>query len=256
MPITPEVEVPPKPSSSAISDPKNVINIADDPIPTADSGKGASSSKHRPSINEISAKLQVLESEHESLQKSLKESHENETKIKNVLEDKRPSINEISAKLQVLESEHESLQKSLKESHENETKIKQELEDKHAQEMSEMAEKLKNNNNGVKTLASKLKVAEAEATDVDKMIFLPKATNVKNLLVETRRFDTLFANRVDHSSWYEKHDHLAGFAEDEEEDEEEGSGSSAHQSGEESGDESAKDNTYHASDEDKPESSE
>ncbi|KAK1666893.1 hypothetical protein QYE76_055052 [Lolium multiflorum] len=234
---------------------------------------------------------------------------------------------------------------SLKESHENETKLKKELEDKHAQEMSEMAEKLKNSNNRVKTLASKLKAAEAKATDVDKMIFhasvsrvdayeeagntiedlieacqriaqklslkkgrttvidtmtklmkmvsdlirdwqessargaavttlamckahfpamdfarivvgVPKATNVKQLLGETRGFDTLFTNRVDHSSWYEKHDLPAGFAEDEQEDEEESSGSSAHQSGEESGDRSAKDSTYHASDGDKPESSE
>jgi septal ring factor EnvC (AmiA/AmiB activator) len=84
---------------------------------------------------------------------------------------KRPSIDEISAKLQVLESEHESLQQSLKESHEDEYKLKKELEDKHAQEMSEMAEKLKNSNNRVKTLASKLKVVEAEATNIDKMIF-------------------------------------------------------------------------------------
>jgi ATP-dependent RNA circularization protein (DNA/RNA ligase family) len=45
------------------------------------------------------------------------------------------------------------------------------MEDKHAQEMSEMAEKLNNNNNRVKTLASKLKAAEAEATDINKLIF-------------------------------------------------------------------------------------
>jgi hypothetical protein len=56
--------------------------------------------------------------------------------------------------------------------------------------------------------------------------------------------------------WYEKHDLPAGFSEDEEEDEEEGSGSSASQSSEESGDRSSKDNTFHASEEDKPESSE
>jgi hypothetical protein len=82
---------------------------------------------------------------------------------------------------------------------------------------------------------------------------VPKATNIKKLLAETYGFDTLFSNQVNHSMWYEKHDLPAGFAEDEEEDEEEGSGSSAHQS--ESGDGSAKDNTYHASDDDKPESS-
>jgi hypothetical protein len=85
---------------------------------------------------------------------------------------------------------------------------------------------------------------------------VPNATNIKLLLAETHGFHTLFANRVDHSSWYEKHDLPAGFADEEEEDLEEGSGSSAHQIGEESGDGSGKDSTYQASDEDKPESSE
>jgi hypothetical protein len=45
MPVTPEVEVPPKPSSSTAQDPKNVINIDDILTPTADSDKDASSSK-------------------------------------------------------------------------------------------------------------------------------------------------------------------------------------------------------------------
>jgi hypothetical protein len=49
--------------------------------------------------------------------------------------------------------------------------MKKELEDKHAKEMSEMAEKLKASNKRVKTLASKLKAIEAEATDIDKIIF-------------------------------------------------------------------------------------
>jgi hypothetical protein len=37
--------------------------------------------------------------------------------------------------------------------------------------MTEMAEKLKASNSRAKTLSSKLKAAEAEAADVDKMIF-------------------------------------------------------------------------------------
>jgi hypothetical protein len=46
MPITPEVEVPPKATSSAIPDPKDVINIDDLPEePAVESGKGASSSQ-------------------------------------------------------------------------------------------------------------------------------------------------------------------------------------------------------------------
>jgi hypothetical protein len=48
MPITQKVEVPPKPSSTAVPDPKNVINLDDLPTPTADSVKGASSSKPPP----------------------------------------------------------------------------------------------------------------------------------------------------------------------------------------------------------------
>jgi phage host-nuclease inhibitor protein Gam len=84
---------------------------------------------------------------------------------------KRPSIGDISTKLKVLETEHESLQASLKEYYENETKMKKELEDKHAKEMSEMTEKLKDSTKRFKTLASKLTAAEAEATDIDQMIF-------------------------------------------------------------------------------------
>jgi hypothetical protein len=48
MPITPEVEVLPKPSSSAIPDPKTIINLDDLPTPTAGSGKSASPSKPLP----------------------------------------------------------------------------------------------------------------------------------------------------------------------------------------------------------------
>jgi hypothetical protein len=43
VPVTPEVEVPPKASSSAKPDPKDVINLDDLPEePTAESGKGDS----------------------------------------------------------------------------------------------------------------------------------------------------------------------------------------------------------------------
>jgi hypothetical protein len=44
---------------------------------------------------------------------------------------------------------------------------------------------------------------------------VPKGTNVKEALAETQGFDTLFAQRVDHSSWYKKHDPPAGFSDDE-----------------------------------------
>jgi ATP-dependent RNA circularization protein (DNA/RNA ligase family) len=72
--------------------------------------------------------------------------------------------------------------------------MKKELEAKHAKEMSEMAEKVKNNNNRVKTLASKLKAAKAEAADVDKLIFRKDFTSLWHvyciLLFPTRNLIT------------------------------------------------------------------
>jgi hypothetical protein len=55
----------------------------------------------------------------------------------------RPSIKEISAELEVVKAERDPIQKFLKESSEKETKMKRELEEKHAQEVSDLAEKLK-----------------------------------------------------------------------------------------------------------------
>jgi hypothetical protein len=46
MPVTPEVEVPPKATTVPAEDPKDVINVDDLPEePVAESGKGASSSQ-------------------------------------------------------------------------------------------------------------------------------------------------------------------------------------------------------------------
>jgi hypothetical protein len=96
-----------------------------------------------------------------------------------------------------LETEHESLQASLKDSYEIETKMKKELEDKHAEAMSEMAEKLKNNNARVKTLASKLKAAEAEATDIDRMIFR------KDFMISACMcYPSLSNSETDHKNYY------------------------------------------------------
>jgi hypothetical protein len=57
---------------------------------------------------------------------------------------------------------------------------------------------------------------------------VPKSTNIKQAIAETRGFDTHFAERVDHSSWYKKHDIPDSFTDDEEDHELEGSGPSAH----------------------------
>lgn len=55
---------------------------------------------NRPSIDAISAKLEVLKSEHASLQQSLKESHEKETRTKNELEEKHAqAMSELAEKL-------------------------------------------------------------------------------------------------------------------------------------------------------------
>jgi hypothetical protein len=46
MPVTPEVEIPPKATTAPAEDPKDIINVDDLPEdPIADSGKGASSSQ-------------------------------------------------------------------------------------------------------------------------------------------------------------------------------------------------------------------
>ncbi|KAK1647490.1 hypothetical protein QYE76_065295 [Lolium multiflorum] len=301
MPITP-VEVPPKPSSSAIPDPKNVINIDNDPIPTADSGKGASSSKPVPGEpEETSAEAPANDA---AKKLTLSGAHGTPAMHPHLLpytsaiwktSCQAPLHRRDLRQAPISESEHESLQGALKESHENETKLKKDLEDKHAQEMSEMAEKLKTSNNRVKTLATKLKAAEMEAADIDKMIFPllgferkkddgisrteayeEAGTSIEDLIeawkiaqnlslkkARTKVIDTMtnmmcmvpkligdWQRIVFPRSRYHSLGH------DEEEYEEEGSGSSAHQSCEESGDGSAKDNTFHAFDEDKPESSE
>jgi chromosome segregation ATPase len=84
---------------------------------------------------------------------------------------KRPSIDAISAELEVLKTEHASLEKFLKESSEKETKAKKELEEKHAYAMSELAKKLKTSNQRIKILVSKANKYEAEALDIDELIF-------------------------------------------------------------------------------------
>jgi hypothetical protein len=56
MPITPEVEVPPKATSSVAPNPKDFINIDDIPEePTAESGKGASSSQPPPEEPDVTS---------------------------------------------------------------------------------------------------------------------------------------------------------------------------------------------------------
>ncbi|KAK1628812.1 hypothetical protein QYE76_003127 [Lolium multiflorum] len=201
MPVTPEVEVPPKASSTAKPDPKDVINLDDLPEdPTAESGKGDSSKgasstappPEQPTITSTEApadkntrklhedlRTHVLEQkkEIELLQTRDTESQKAiallETRIKNYEEEiaKRPSIDALSAKVEVLEAENESLKNFMKESSDEENKKRKELLEKHAQKVSDLAEKLKKSHQRIQTLASKNKSYEAEAEAIDKMIF-------------------------------------------------------------------------------------
>ncbi|KAK1594279.1 hypothetical protein QYE76_048320 [Lolium multiflorum] len=265
-PVTPEVEVPPKASSAAKSDPKDVINVDDlpeDPINKGDSGKGASSSAPPPeqptatstdipadkaerklllsgatgtpqthphffptlekiSLSQRHAEVskmmeqvwgpanteekELIELEggikaffakhknvrqHEDLRTHILEQRQEidllqsrdadnqkaiallETRIKSFEDDiaKRPSIDSLSAKIEVLQAENESLKKFLKESSEEETKKRRELLEKHTQELSDLAEKLKKSHQRIQTLAAKNKKYEEEAEAIDKMIF-------------------------------------------------------------------------------------
>ncbi|KAK1609136.1 hypothetical protein QYE76_032809 [Lolium multiflorum] len=271
IPVTPEVEVPPKASSAAKSDPKDVINVDDlpeDPINKGDSGKGASSSAPPPEqptatstdipadkaerklllsgatgtpqthphffptlekislsqrhaevskmmeqvwgpadteekeLIELEGGIKAFFAKHKNVRQHTRKLHEDlrthileqrqeidllqsrdadnqkaiallETRIKSFEDDiaKRPSIDSLSAKIEVLQAENESLKKFLKESSEEETKKRRELLEKHTQELSDLAEKLKKSHQRIQTLAAKNKKYEEEAEAIDKMIF-------------------------------------------------------------------------------------
>ncbi|KAK1653239.1 hypothetical protein QYE76_071044 [Lolium multiflorum] len=265
IPVTPEVGVPPKATSTAKPDPKDVINVDDIPEDPAaetaqgDSGKGASSSAPPPEqptgtsaeptaeqyeqkvqliratgasktpslqklplsqrhaeisammekvwgpadtemkeLSDLESELKVFFAKHKEVRQSTRKLHEDlrvhvleqmteieglrqnaessrqavlrlEARLKET--DKRPTIDALSAKIQVLEAENESLKNFLKETSEKETKEKKELSEKHAREMAELADKLKKSHQRVTTLAAKNKSQEAEAEAIDKLIF-------------------------------------------------------------------------------------
>ncbi|KAK1648508.1 hypothetical protein QYE76_066313 [Lolium multiflorum] len=265
IPVTPEVGVPPKATSTAKPDPKDVINVDDIPEDPAaetaqgDSGKGASSSAPPPEqptgtsaeptaeqyeqkvqlihatgasktpslqklplsqrhaeisammekvwgpadtemkeLSDLESELKVFFAKHKEVRQSTRKLHEDlrvhvleqMTEIEGLRQmlkvvvklctpprsplkesDKRPTIDALSAKIQVLEAENESLKNFLKETSEKETKEKKELSEKHAREMAELADKLKKSHQRVTTLAAKNKSQEAEAEAIDKLIF-------------------------------------------------------------------------------------
>ncbi|KAK1643129.1 hypothetical protein QYE76_060934 [Lolium multiflorum] len=214
IPVTPEVEVPPKASSAAKSDPKDVINIDDLPEdPTVesdkgDSGKGASSSAPPPEqptatytavpTDLVDRKLRLsgatgtpqthphffpvlqkvpLSQRHTEISAMMEQVWGPANTEEQELNELEGGIKAFFAKhknvrqIEVLEAENESLNKFLKESSEEETKKKKELLEKHAQELSDLAEKLKRSQQRNQTLAAKNKDYEAEAEAIDKIIF-------------------------------------------------------------------------------------
>ncbi|KAM0906072.1 hypothetical protein ACQ4PT_017027 [Festuca glaucescens] len=146
MPNTPEVEAPSKPALPIIpTKEKDVIQIDDDTEDVGGSSKVTSTSMpsteeqqktsaeapvddasqreevahellaKRPSVDDISAKLKMLEAMHESVQASLNESQENETKLKKELEAKHAlAMVELEKKLKVSDEKVNSLSSQLK----------------------------------------------------------------------------------------------------------------------------------------------
>ncbi|KAK1691748.1 hypothetical protein QYE76_008445 [Lolium multiflorum] len=254
IPVTPEVEVPPKASSTAKPDPKDVINVDDLPEdPTTktghgDSGKGASSSAPPPEqptatsaeataeqyeqkvqlihatgtlqthphpssslqklplsqrhaevsammekvwgpantemkeLSDLESDLNAFFAKHKEVRQSTRKLHEDLrvhvleqlTEIEGLrqnAENSQSAIRLLETRLNVLEAENESLKNFLKETSEKETSAKKELSEKHARDMAELSDKLKKSQQSVSTLAAKVKSQEAEAEDIEKMIF-------------------------------------------------------------------------------------
>ncbi|KAK1661818.1 hypothetical protein QYE76_049977 [Lolium multiflorum] len=268
VPITPEVEVPPKASSASKPDPKDVIDLDDipeDPVHQGDSAKGTSSPipppdqpssafagptgeeqeqkakllqvtnatrvnlQPTPSLQKLTlaerhAKVSVMlntvwgkpEEEvreladleenlkdffakhrevrqttrklHEDLRihvleqiteiEGLRQNAENSQKAIQLLETrlkeesaKRSSLDELSAKVTVLEAENESLRNFMKESSSKETEARRELSEKHSREKAELIDKLEKSQGRVISTVAKNKALETEAEAIDKLIF-------------------------------------------------------------------------------------
>ncbi|KAK1670068.1 hypothetical protein QYE76_058227 [Lolium multiflorum] len=170
IPVTPEVEVPPKASSASKPDPKDVINLDDlpeDPAHHGDSAKGTSSSvppQDQPSAafaepTEEEQEQKTTRKLHEDLRvhvleqiteiEGLRQNAENSQKAIQLLETrlqeetaKHSKFDELSAKVKVLEAENESLKTFIQESSNKETEARKELSGKHARVLADLNEKL------------------------------------------------------------------------------------------------------------------
>ncbi|KAK1632393.1 hypothetical protein QYE76_006708 [Lolium multiflorum] len=275
----------------------------------------------RPTIDKMSAKVQVLEEENESLKTFIKESSEKDALAKKELLDKHAHdvadlaeklkkshqrVSTLAAKNKSQEAEAEAIDKmifpSLGFEWTKESTLKRtEAYDEARRSIDELVE-------ACRGIAKSLSLKRAKTTVIDTMTKLmrqvpelikywqessargvaslvlatckahfpamkfadvargtPEGTNMRSILAETKGFDRLFVERVNHSFWYHKYDLPQGFVEaedeegDAEEDDAEGSGSSADQSEEYSdgnsgigsGDDSGDGSAYAASDEDR-----
>ncbi|KAK1662331.1 hypothetical protein QYE76_050490 [Lolium multiflorum] len=199
VPVTPEVEIPPKASSASKPDPKDIIDLEDlpeDPADLGDSAKGASSSAP-PQDQPSAAFAEPTEEEyeekttrklHEDLRvhvleqiteiEGLRQNAENSQKAIQLLETrlheetaKHSSFDELSAKVKVLEAENESLKTFIQESSNKESEARKELSEKHARDLADLNEKLEKSQGRVISLVAKNKVLEAEAEAIDQLIF-------------------------------------------------------------------------------------
>ncbi|KAK1630893.1 hypothetical protein QYE76_005208 [Lolium multiflorum] len=224
-----------------------------------------------PSVDELSAELEVLKAEHDSLQEFLKESTEKETREKKEQEEKHAQaiaelndkLNKSNTRIKTLEATtsrteaYEDARNSINDLFEACRGIAKSLNlkragttviDRMSKLMRMVSDLIKDwqvsSSRGAASLTLAMCKGHFPAMDFAAIARgVPKGTNIKAALAETQGYDMLLAERVDHSFWYNKYDLPEGFsdAEDDKQDEdlEEGSGSSADQSGEDSGDASA-----------------
>nr|XP_051201971.1 uncharacterized protein LOC127315531 [Lolium perenne] len=152
-------------------------NTEEQELTDLESGLKVFFAKHKNNTRKLHEDLRVhvLEqmTEIEGLRQNVENSRQALLLLENRLKEtaKRPAVDAMSAKIQVLEAENESLKNFLKESSEKETKEKKELLEKHTRDMAKLADKLKKSQQRVSTLAAKNKSQEAEAEAIDKMIF-------------------------------------------------------------------------------------
>ncbi|KAK1694167.1 hypothetical protein QYE76_010864 [Lolium multiflorum] len=229
MPITPEVEVPPEPSSSVVPRKEEyVIQINNDVEQTVDSGKGASSSKPAPeepvktsadappndASNNLNTRLlhedmrKVMLEQKSQIERLSKKRRRKTSILLRYSRNASSQVYEISAQLKTLQAEHESLQATLKESQLNETRLKKELETKHEQAMSELNKKPKTSDNRVKTLASKLK---ADAMEIDNIIF-PEDLQAREIESSRGRLQKGGEDTRARDAWRETYNHHFHYA--------------------------------------------